>query len=58
MIQRSFFGIIQYFLVTCLFLQYEMRRITDPQKSGAKMTSDSVNIGNDVIKTFDKQLNK
>lgn len=24
--------------------QYEMRRITDPQKSGAKMTSDSVNI--------------
>lgn len=58
MIQRSFFGIIQYVLDTCLFLQYEMRRITDPQNCGAKMTPDSVNIGNDVIQTFDKQLNK
>lgn len=57
MIQRSFFGIIQYFHVTCLFLQYEMRRIADPQKCGAKMTPDSVKIGNDVIQTFDKQLN-
>lgn len=50
---------MQYFLVSwLLFLQDEIRRISDSQECRAKMSPASVYVGNDVIQTFDKQLNK
>lgn len=56
---KDLFGIIQYFLVSCLlFLQNEIRRITDPQECRANMTPYSVYMGKYVIQTFDKQLYK
>lgn len=58
---KDLFRIIamQYFLVTwLLFLQDEIRRISDSQECRAKMSPASVYVGNDVIQTFDKQLNK
>lgn len=58
---KDLFRIIamQYFLVTwLLFLQDEIRRISDTQECRAKMSPASVYVGNDVIQTLDKQLNK